>query len=231
MIKILLCIFLSLGNLILADSKAEAIIAHVQTSLQNAEMGISKLPSKILQIEGLSSPKERRLLNNLCSYPDTCYFEVGCFHGATLISALYDNRDSIRDAVAVDNFSEFGNRRGFDRNIRAYLPTSGLRFFEQDSFKMDTSTTFPNPITVYFYDGNHLESSQEAAFTYFDPVFDDPFVAVIDDWNWECVRNGTKSAFQKLQYTVLFQQEYFTNDEDATWNNGVYIAVIQKKKV
>jgi hypothetical protein len=94
--------------------------------------------------------------------------------------------------------------------------------------------SFFHPINIYFYDGRHGEADQKAAFTYFDPIFDDVFIAVVDDWNWSTVRAGTWAAMRELGYNILFYRELFTSDpkfhDITTWWNGLFVAVIEKTK-
>ena len=54
---------------------------------------------------------------------------------------------------------------------------------------------------------------------------------MIDDWNRSNVREGTKAAFEKLNYQILFEKvlpSRFENDPE-TWWNGLYVAVIRKE--
>ena len=97
---------------------------------------------------------------------------------------------------------------------------------------MNKVESFYTPINVFFYDGSHDEKSQELAFTYFNSVFDDLFIAIIDDWNWDYVRKGTNNAFNKLNYEILFEKSFFTpyNGDTSSWWNGLYIAVVKKNK-
>ena len=181
----------------------------------------------------MSSSKIRHFLNNICSYPDTCYFEIGSWQGSTLVAALYRNENSITDAVGIDNWSEFGGpKQAFIANVQSFIPRAPLRFFEMDCFTMNNASTFARPINVYLYDGCHSVEAQEQAFTYFNDIFDDVFIALVDDWNWSYVQQGTFAAFEKLRYKILFQKAFLTdrngNGDPYTWWNGFYIAVIQK---
>jgi hypothetical protein len=100
---------------------------------------------------------------------------------------------------------------------------------EQDCFQIDL-TLFSNPINLYFYDGDHTTLAQEKAFTYFNGIFDNIFIAVIDDWNFVGVPEGTYAAFAQLDYTILFETTLparCVNDCDNWWN-GIHIAVIRK---
>ena len=54
------------------------------------------------RIFGLSTPRNRILINNLCSKENINFLEIGVYKGATLISALIDN-PTVK-AVAVEHF-------------------------------------------------------------------------------------------------------------------------------
>ena len=226
--KLLCSIFLCFATLE-AVQKEDLLVEHVKSCIEAAEFEISNVSIDVLELEGMSSSKVRHLLNNLCSLPQASYLEIGCWKGSTLVAALYDHEDA--SAVAIDNWSEFGGpRKEFFSNIVAFLPNADLKVFEADCFAIDKGNVFTKPVNLYFYDGNHDEENQEMAFTYFDEVFDDVFIAMVDDWNAMKVRNGTRSAFSKLGYQILFEKELFTpkNADTSSWWNGIYIAVIKK---
>ncbi|MBF8263347.1 MAG: hypothetical protein HW387_1012 [Parachlamydiales bacterium] len=203
---------------------------HIIYCLAVAESESSKLTPEILSIEGMSSSRIRHFLNNLCTRPNTRYLEIGCWQGSTLISALFNNNI---EAIAIDNWSEFsGSRTAFFENIQRFTPNQRLRFFEGDCFQINKPEIFTSRINLYFYGGHHSESSQEQAFCYFNDIFDDIFIAIIDDWNDEKVRNGTRSAFKKLNYTTCFECQLFTpcNGHVASWWNGLCVSVLKKSQ-
>lgn len=214
------------------QSKEEKMIAHVQYSIEQAQKGISKLTDPVLKIQGFSSPIVRHFLNNVCSMKNTAYLEIGCFMGSTFVSAGYGNKDSILEMVGIDNWSEFGGpREEFYKN--ASLMETGLswKFFDANCFTLDITKKFSHPINIYFFDGHHSYEHQKAAFTYYNSIFDDVFIAIVDDWNWAEVRSGTLQAFQDLKYKILYKQEFFTNVWGGTnddWWNGLLIVVLKK---
>ena len=211
------------------------IIEHVQFSIDEAEKGNSKLTQEILEMEGMSSFKIRHFMNNLCSLPNTNYLEIGCYKGSTWVSSLFKNQDNIKHAYAIDNWSEFGSQKNiFIENNQKFISSHAYNksIISCDSFSLDVSSVINTPIKIYFYDGNHSRISQELAFTYYNNVLDDVFIAIVDDWNWIDVQEGTKAAFKKLGYEVLFERimsSRFCGDLE-TWWNGFYIAVIRKSK-
>lgn len=234
-----LTIFLSLQMLVYGgelqksslSDRENQLIAHVQTSIANAEQGLSKLTSDVLAIEGYSSSKGRHLLNNLCSLPNTNYLEIGCWKGSTWVASLFGNSATMASAVAIDNWSELsGPKEAFAQNCETFLQNYVYRFLSTDCFSLNLSSVFSEPVTIYFYDGAHSERDQELAFTYYNEVLDDVFITVIDDWNFSSVPLGTRKAFQKLQYEILFETVLPArwNADRENWWNGLYVAVIRK---
>ena len=80
---------------------------------------------------------------------------------------------------------------------------------------------------IYFYDGEHGYDDQVKAFTYYNEILDDLFIAIVDDYDWVEVHTGTQDAFKRLQYQVLY--EVWLPPGDVTgWHNGLYVAVVKK---
>ena len=211
-------------------NKEEFLIDHIQKSIANAEQGISSLSKEVLAIQGMSSPKVRHLLNNLCSLPKTNYLEIGCWQGSTWVAALYNNASTISSAIAIDNWSEFRSPKlRFRNNCNYFLKGNTYQFIEEDCFKVNLNH-FSSPVNIYFYDGFHDTVSQEKAFTYFNDILDDTFIAVVDDWNFPEVPVGTFAAFEQLGYTIVFQKILPArwNGDTENWWNGIFIAVIRK---
>jgi hypothetical protein len=214
-------------------SREEILVAHVKESISKAYNGSSKLTPEILNIDGMSSSKVRHLLNNLCSLPNTNYLEIGVWKGSTWISALYGNTESISSAVAIDNWAQFtGPKIDFLANCETFLPNFPYNFYSEDCFNIDVQSIFRAPINVYFFDGDHSTLAQELAFTYYNSSLDDVFIAVVDDWNFSEVPLGTKTAFKKLGYKIVYDvilPAKFNRDFENWWN-GLYVAVVSKKK-
>ncbi len=214
-------------------NKEESLILHVILSLMRADYYQSKISKEVCALDGMSSLKVRHFLNNVCSLPKTVYLEIGTWKGSTLISALYKNENSVVDAVAIDNWSEFDDpREELYQNIKAFLPKGLLRAFDSDSFSLPVKQVFDKKVNIYFYDGHHSANNHEKAFTYYDSILDDVFIAIIDDWNGSDTQKGTFAAFHKLNYAILYEKEIFTqeNGDRYGWWNGIYVAVIRKSR-
>ncbi len=206
------------------------LVEHVEASIAKAEALKSKLEQQQLDIVGMSSSKVRHLLNGLCSLNGCTYFEIGAHKGSTFISALYGNYESIVEATVCDDWSLFdGPRDQFLDNCEKNLSGYPFTIHDCNCFDLDLKA-IAHPVKIYFYDGNHSEEAQEKAFTYFNEVLDDLFIAVVDDWNWHFVRDGTFTAFKKLGYRVVFEKHLpsrYNGDLENYWN-GLYVAVISK---
>jgi hypothetical protein len=205
------------------------LIDHIKACIQKAEDGHSKLDNNILNLEGMSGNKFRHFINNLCSLPGASYLEVGCWKGSTFVSALKGNESILKNVLAIDNWSQFGGPKNqFFSNIQANLKNPNYEFLDVDSFNFEIEKV-KKKFGVYFYDGDHSKIAQEKAFTYLNPLLEDVFIAVVDDFNWQQVREGTFEAFKKMNYKVLYEKMIFTPFQDRnTWWNGVYIGLIQK---
>lgn len=215
------------------SDRENQLIEHIVQSIENAESHISKLTPNILKIEGMSSDKVRHFLNNICTLPGTRYLEIGTYAGSTWVSALYKNEKTIEDAIAVDNWSQFGGPRcKFMNNCKKFLKKSKYRFYTADCFKLNKKLIFNKKINIYFFDGDHTEEDQELALTYFDDIFEDLFILIVDDWNHPPAKIGTRNAIENLNYDVLYSIELPSggNGDRQRWWNGLYVALIKKTK-
>jgi len=204
---------------------------NIEKAIVDAYLEHSILDSRILNIEGMSSPKVRHLLNNIVRGSKN-YLEVGSWKGSTLISAVYGNAG---DIYAMDNFSEFGEQddilRALNHNINDFLPNRTINFVNADFHKILSIPDFnPSNIEVYFYDGNHEEQSQYDALVCVESVLADEFILIIDDWNHPPAQTGTMRAIRDLSFTI--HENYalpakFNGDLEGWWN-GLWIARISK---
>lgn len=232
--KTLLFIVVCCHAICFSNDKETRLVEHVKFSLKRAFNKKSKLQEPVFKVDGMSGRQTRHFMNNLCSLENASYFEVGVYKGSTLIASLYGNESTLSQAIAVDDFNSFGGPRDiFHSNVRQLIPKAPLQFYEQDAFKLDKNTVFAKPVNIYLYDGAHNYKSQYDAFLYFDEVFDDVFISVVDDWNWEPVREGTYDAIRDLEYEILFEKEIPTEEGSIKnldgWWNGMYVFVAKKK--
>lgn len=194
-------------------------VDFVQSAIANALSGSSKLPREISnELEGMSTPAIRHLLNNLCSFDGCKYLEIGTYKGSTLISAMYGNDV---DAVGCDDWSEFnGPADAFQANVQKYIRNGKLKFYAKNCF--DIFDLPSSHFNVYLYDGGHHTKQQKMAITCFAEHCTDQFVLCVDDWNWDTVKNGTRQGIEKEGLTVVKEWE-LTNQ-----HNGFFVALVRK---
>lgn len=216
------------------DSK---IASKIQNAWFEAVAMEFKLPDVVRYMEGASGKKYRYFINNLIgSMDDPRYLEIGTWAGSTACSALYGNKVK---TVCVDNWKEFGGPRDtFFSNIDMIKsPDIDFTFIEDSYQNIDFSNI--GKFNVYMYDGEHSYQSQYDALKLTQAALDDTYIFIVDDWNWQNVRNGTFDAIRDLNLKLVtsieirtMQQEVgWTPDiaaSDSDWHNGYFIGILQK---
>lgn len=200
--------------------------------------GISNLSPEILEEQGSSGRIGRHLHNNLSSIfnGELKYLEIGTQRGLSFCTSLYNN--PYKYACVIDNWCEGDHRIKFKDNMSRFLKDKEFDVYDQDCWTVDLDKQIKEKINFYFYDGWHSIEAQEKAFSYYNPVLEDVFLCMVDDWNCPNVRKGTFDAFNKLNYQVLISRSLFTENynnvispgagNSQTWWNGLYIALISK---
>lgn len=211
----------------------EVYKAHIENAFSNAERGISKITPDIKGMDGMTGTKTRHFYNNLLDIEDARYLEIGTWKGSSVCSAMCGNKAKV---VCIDNWSEFGGPKGtFLDNFKKHKGENDATFIESDGFKVDV-TRLPK-FNIYMYDGNHSNENHHKALEHFYGCLDDMFIFIVDDWNWQSVRDGTTSCIKSLGFTVLYEKEIRLTWDNShtpeklaktTWHNGIYVALLQK---
>lgn len=208
-------------------SRIDEYTKRCEAALEAALIEKTKLTQAEFDLVGMSSVKNRILLNELVKKGDR-YLEIGVYRGSTFVAALYKNKPAY--AVAIDNFSEFTDlvsREHSDEVIKKMasdallLAADDAKLSNEDMFKKAlaerniTDYTLLNcncfnvPPTleqylldknfnVYLYDGGHSYEDHLQSLTYYYNTLDKEFILIVDDWNWEPARRGTFDAMANL---------------------------------
>lgn len=205
-------------------------INHLENSFSLAENRVSKINDEIINMEGMSGEKTRHLYNNLLNIEDARYLEIGTWKGSSVCSAMYGNSANV---LCIDNWSEFGGPKDiFLSNYEKYKGANISNYIEEDCFKINLNQL--NKYNIYMYDGEHSYDSHFKALTYYYDVLDDIFIYIVDDWNWEPVRNATNNSIEQLNLTILWEKQIklnndnLTTHEKSTWWNGVAVFLLKK---
>jgi hypothetical protein len=206
-----------------------SLVFHIESSLRKTDDHNSNLTgvNQILKMEGMSGKKTRHFYNNICSMDDARYLEIGTWKGSSLCSAMYGNRMT---CVAVDDWSEmWGPKEEFMSNFNKFKGDNNATFIEKNCWDIDPNTI--GKFNIYMYDGNHTTTSHFQALSHYLPCLDNEFIYLVDDWNWENVRNGTMDSIKKNNLRVLYQKWIHTpgNHPRNDWHNGISIFVLKKQ--
>jgi len=209
-------------------SNIQKYIRRVESAIEKAYFGITKLTEKQLALEGMSSNKNRIFLNEII-FPDTRYLEIGVWKGSTFVSAMYRNNPKM--AIAIDNFSQFKGDEDIFLNACNENEISNFKCCNMDCFNLtDEAKQYIQDIDVYFYDGDHKEYDQQLALDYYINSLSKEFIFIVDDWNWQDVQIGTYKGILNNRLKIHSQWELPSayNGDKEQWHNGFYVAVLEK---
>ena len=206
-------------------------IEHIELSIIKAIEGKSKLVSGILDIEGMSSSRNRHLLNNLLDMPDVNYLEIGAWKGSTFVSALYKN--NVTSAYAIDDWSQFMEepvdiRYYFLKNCKKY--GINYKLIETNCFVVNLKD-IKSKINIFFYDGDHGRKLTRNSLLYYFNVLADEFLYIVDDYDWEGPSLGVADALEKTNLDVVYSKHLKSNgmNDIDTWWNGLGIFILRKR--
>ena len=204
-----------------------------------------KDPSAYYNVEGLTSPRVRHFLNNLCSQEGAVYLEVGVYAGSTFCAAVQNN-DMVA-AYANDNWSQPNLQPARDdmdlalenvtvdtfvKNLQENITTDSLDFdikvLNGDSSQLGKKD-FEQDVIVIFYDGDNDQLKMIEFYTQMLTFTQDVFTLVVDDANVEKNVEVTKQFIEYNGLKVLYERELLNDQEDIKmWWNGLYVVVVSK---
>jgi hypothetical protein len=213
--------------------------SRLKISFDQAIADIGGPPEFVRDIEGMSGQKYRTFISALVrSWPDARYLEVGSWRGSTAAAALCGNSVG---ALCIDNWSQFGGPKSeFLANmekVRSLSPDLDFRFAESDFRNVDYTSI--GDFNIFLFDGPHSELDQYEGIMRARPALQNPFVLIVDDWNWPEVRLGTFRAIRDAQFSVASAIEVRTTQDNthasnkgksSDWHNGYFIAVLTGTK-
>ena len=234
------------------EQTVKSYISRVEYAINQANNNSTKLEQAQLDIVGMSSSKIRIFLNEIVDDINTRYLEIGVWMGSTFVSALYKNKPQF--ALAIDNFSQFGTDVHGTYDIKNIFETN-MKSNDINNYTMYNSDCFNLPdhqflalhdelrfmkkanvssglFNVYLYDGGHTEKDHVYALTHYYFFLDDVFIFIVDDWNSDDVKKGTRRAIDLTGVKVHKEWELpanYNGDRELWWN-GYYVAVCEKVK-
>jgi hypothetical protein len=210
----------------------EGLVQHIEESIANAIEGKSKLIPEILGINGMSSSRNRHLLNNIVSGIEGCYLEIGIWKGSTFISALYKNSNF---GYSIDDWSGDVVKEDVRTSFLINTTDFGIdnfKLIEKDCFTVDI-TSIESKINIFFYDGEHSRALTRESLVYFYNVLDNEFVFIVDDYDWQEVQLGVMDGIKKTNLEIVYEKHLKSDcmNDAETWWNGIGIFILRKNKI
>ncbi len=208
---------------------ASSLIYHCCSAISAAYSKGSLLEDGVFQLEGMSNPAVRRLINNLCRLPGH-YCEVGSYKGSTLCSALCNNH-TLQRVTAFENFSEFGGGKSnldiLIENTLKYDTRKIASIYQEDFFTMVKGDfQFAQPIDIFLYDGVHTEEAQYQAIKTIYPHLNNLSIVLIDDF--DCQVSNPRPITFKAFYDSRAQIRFFADLPKGDFHGGMGLFVIEK---
>ncbi len=155
------------------------------------------------------------------------YCEAGPGKGATLVGALLGND---RQAVAIDNFSEFDEPPKFDilmDNLHRFGVRERVDFHREDILDFLADELIA-PIGIFFYDAAHDYRTTLMALLMVERHLAPEALVVIDDWNFKHVK---QAVWDWLAVTPgVSMVANFTTDKNGVqpWWNGLLVLAVRR---
>ena len=177
------------------------------------------------------------MLNNLIEkFESPRYLEVGSWYGSTNMFKMLPNKVKL---TCIDNWSQnFVEGKDpeveFNKNIKNVLNTSSdLKLINKDFRKVNYTDIGKH--NIYLYDGPHQLEDHYDGIKLVQPALDNEYVLIVDDWNWNQVRQGTLSAIDHLGLNIVSKLEIRSTDnsssllvgEQSDWHQGCSFFVIK----
>ena len=203
-----------------------------------ANRRFNNLPRWILRIHGMSGRRYRIFINALIAeVPSPIYLEIGSWAGSTVCAAVAHNPEA--QAICIDDWSEFGGPKdAFLSNTKRASGENGgaVSLLESDFRLVDFGSLNPKA-NVFLFDGPHTEKDQADGISLALPALQNPFVLIVDDFNWIDVREGTFRALREENLEVVCSITIRTDShgylpestfEKSDWHNGYFFAVVSR---
>ena len=180
---------------------------------------------------GMSGQRFRAFLHHLSNQLlDFQYLEIGVWQGSTANAVL---RGNCQHALLIDNWSEFGGpKRKAKRRLEKFIEANKVTLLDHDFKSISWSKKYA--CDLYFYDGAHDYNSHFEAMKFLNNLEFINLILIVDDWNWENVKNGTLDGLKTQQVNLIysFQVQTLPNEVKGRysgWHNGTWIAIISRQ--
>jgi len=205
-----------------------AALELTNTILPEDDAHLKQALYELCKIQKMSTFTIGSIINKIVSQmkEDQCFVNVGVWHGFTFLSGMINNSD--KKCIGIDNFSEFnGPREEFLQRFN--LSKSENHFFHELDYQDYFSNVHKGEIGFYIYDGEHSYENQLKGLQIAEPFFADDCIIMIDDTNWDRVRQATLDFISKSKnkYQILLDKPTTYNGHPTYWNGILLLKKIQ----
>ena len=210
-------------------------------AIDNASSFKSNFVSEGYEIQGITSNRVRHFLNNLCSYDDAVYLELGTLMGSTFFAATMGNDI---DNFGVDNYSE-PECKPMTKNLHWNEVGNAFEEFKRyfDKYENGKSTFIKSDIlslkeedfdgkkpNVVFYDASHDYVQQLNNLNHIAPLLADKFILIIDDANFDGVIESAIQFVKDNNYDLYYERKILSKiiENPTHWWNGLFVMVMEK---
>lgn len=208
--------------------------SQFQSALDASDFRLGKWFVAWKDVESMHDVSYLHLMNNLCSYPDVVHLHVGPFQGGSLLPCF--EGENTPKVYTIDNFFGLQQSEG-QEHLKIFLENTfrlghqgRFTLFPEDVSKFDTSK-IGDKINFHVYDAHHSEEAQFEGIDKFNPVFDDVFILLVDDFKMNLdnemvppAEAGTRRAIEKNNYKVHYELIL----EGPLWRYGHGLFVLEK---
>lgn len=196
-----------MSNVSTSSDLIEDYIQRVEESLDKSSRNTSRLSRSVLSVPTMHQKEYLHMVNNLCSYEDVRHLHVGFWQGASLFACLENNPNLVvyaNDIAATPEFLAKSTSLGFD----------GRYTLITERFENINLSLFEHKINFLIYDADHSEESHYLGVQRWDPILDDVFILLVDDWNHyessgDPPQIGTRRAIRDRGYKIC--REWIVN--------------------
>lgn len=190
---------------------------QVMDAVNKAKQGDSNLTKEVLSLEGMSSEKNRHLLNNLAAGKK--YLEIGTHKGSTLASACYNNGAK---GLAYDDYRRFGVHL---KEVKLLIKRLNLnaKIIDDDGFNHKSREKYD----VIFYDGDHSYENSKKAIDFFSKHVKKGGILIMDDYEYPDVMKAVnESELDRVLLRADSRNKKPVKWDMEGWYNGIAILLI-----
>jgi hypothetical protein len=209
------------------------LVKHLKLSVEKSCKEESRLEKRISSISGIPGRHYRHFMNNIFSISNAVMLDIGCVSGITSASAMCNNKGVI---FTLTNWKETSQPKQSHYILSdMYRQENKHTTIDIDPWKVDPNVF--QGVNIFVCDGYCDKENIEKSISYAVQCCNKDFIYICNNWNIPTVREGVSQGVKSCNVTVLYEDSIRLRYDDmfspypiaeATWGNGIYMAVFKK---